>query len=413
MIRSTSHPAKKTATILGAAAVALSLTFPAAAQTDDFATWLDGLRTEARDRGVTAPTIEAALGDLKPVPRVLELDRHQPEFTQTFWTYLGKRVSEKRVIRGRELLKKHAKLLARVEKKYGVQPRFLVAFWGLESNFGDYTGVFPLFGALATLAHDARRADFFRAQLLAALKLMDKGDVTAATKASWAGAMGQCQFIPTTHIDNAVDYDGDGKRDFWNSLPDIFASAANYLSRTGWQGNRTWGREVKLPKDFDLELAGMGKSMRKPLAEWQKLGVRKVGGGNLPNVDIEGAVILPAGRHGPAFMVYKNYRSIMIWNRSILYAIAVGHLADRLVGQGPFKTPRPAKEVALSRADVQEMQRILTRLGHDTEGADGVVGRNTRKAIKAYQRANHLPPDGYPSFGLLERLRGKAAKSDG
>ncbi|MCP5373559.1 MAG: lytic murein transglycosylase [Hyphomicrobiales bacterium] len=390
---------------------ALAAAVPAAAAETDFATWLDGLRAEATAKGIAAPVVSAALDGVEPVPRVLELDRFQPEFTQTFWAYLGKRVTDTRIERGREMLKKHAALLARVEKKFGVQPRFLVAFWGLESNFGDHTGIFPLFGALATLAHDARRADFFRAQLLAALRIMEKGDIDAGTKASWAGAMGQCQFIPTTHLDNAVDFDGDGKRDFWNSLPDIFASAANYLGKTGWQGDRTWGREVRLPKGFDLELAGLGT--KKKLAEWQKLGVRKMGGGDLPAVDVAGSVILPAGRDGPAFMVYKNFHSILAWNRSILYAVAVGHLADRLAGQGPFRTPRPAKEVALSRADVMEMQRLLTRLGHDTGGSDGVAGRNTRDAIKAFQRTNHLPPDGYPSFGLLERLRGAAAKAGG
>ena len=209
-----------------------------------FGPWLEELKQEARTRGIRADVIEQTMSNAKQIPRVLELDRSQPEFTQTFWSYLNRSVNENRIQKGKALLIKHQKLLDKVHKKYGVPPRFLVAFWGLESNFGQYTGVFPIVDALVTLAHDRRRSDFFREQLLALLGLINSGDIAPGTKASWAGAMGNHQFIPTTYRDFAVDFNGDGTRDLWNSLPDIFASAANYLKGAGWQKDWTWGREV-------------------------------------------------------------------------------------------------------------------------------------------------------------------------
>lgn len=388
---------------VGASVLSAWLAFPVQAQGTSFSQWLEGVRQEALGRGLDPAVIEAALSGVEPIPRIIELDRRQPEFTLTFWKYLEGRVTPGRIQRGRELLVQHRALLEKVQRKYGVQPRFLVAIWGLESNFGDHTGVFPLIGAVATLAHDPRRDKFFRAQLLAALGIMAAKDIPTDVKSSWAGAMGAFQFIPTTYRDFAVDFDGDGRRDLWGSLPDGFASAANYLSRSGWRGNRTWGREVRLPPDFDLNLADM--DMQKPLGEWQRLGVRRIDGRDLPRVDIKGSVILPAGFHGPAFMVYQNYRTVLVWNRSLLYAVAVGHLADRLQGKGPLATARRT-EIPLSRADVADLQKRLIERGFDPGGADGVVGPNTRRAIKAFQRSANLPPDGYPSAGLIERLRG-------
>ena len=369
-----------------------------------FGPWLAGLKTEAKSRGISASLLERALADVSPIKRVIELDRRQPEFSLTFWGYITKAVNDTRIQKGRKMLVKHKALLDKVSKKFGVQPRFLVAFWGLESNFGQYTGAFPVVGALVTLAHDPRRARFFREQLLAALKLMDQGHFPIDVKGSWAGAMGNHQFIPTTYRDFAYDFDGNGKRDLWGSQGDIFASAANYLKRSGWDSKYTWGREVRLPKGFDLSVSGL--ETRKSLVEWQKLGLRRMDGKNLPNVDIQASVILPAGYQGPAFLVYKNYRTIMVWNRSILYAIAVGYLADRLAGAGPLKTRKPKNDVPLSRLDVADIQRRLTSKGFNAGGADGVAGPMTRNAIKAYQQKTLLPADGYPSMGLLERLRG-------
>jgi membrane-bound lytic murein transglycosylase B len=361
------------------------------------------LRVEAQTQGVTSKTVNKTLGSIQRIPRVLELDRHQPEFTLTFWSYMSKAVNDARINKGKKLLLKHKNLFDKVYKKYGVPPRFLVAFWGLESNFGQYTGIFPVVGALVTLAHDRRRSIFFREQLLTVLKLIDQGDIEFDTKASWAGAMGNHQFIPTTYRDFAVDSDGDGKRDLWNTMPDIFASAANYLKEAGWDKGRTWGREVNLPKNFSYEFTGL--KVKKKMTEWRKLKVRQANGKELPSVDLEASIILPAGYQGPAFLVYENYHTIMVWNRSILYALAVGHLADRLNGGAPIQAKMPKNDRPLLRSDIVNIQRILTVNGFDTGDADGVVGLKTRSALKAFQKSSGLPADGYPSIGSLDRLQ--------
>lgn len=396
--------------IMAAATLCCAMATPGQAATVPFESWLDGLRAEAAAKGVSAAVIDQALGDLKPIKRVIELDRRQPEFTQTFWTYLTKRVNKTRIERGRKLLAKHKDLFDAVTKKYGVPGRFLVAFWGLETNFGDYTGSFPLYGALATLAHDARRADFFRGQLLTALTLMEKGDLTADTKGSWAGALGYCQFIPSTYAAYAVDYDGDNRRDLWGSLGDVFGSAANYLQQSGWQAEWTWGREVRLPNGFDFEHAGL--RVRKPLADWKALGLVRGDGRALPVADIKASLVLPQGADGPAFLVYENFRTIMRWNRSIYYAIAVGHLADRIAGAPGLSTKRPANDKAMARADMIRLQTLLNKLGFDAGKPDGIAGSGTRAAVKRFQRKALLPPDGHPSFGLLERLENVATQAE-
>ena len=380
------------------------LFFPAAVLgSTDFSSWLSELRTEAHAKGISDETLDKAFNGLRPIPRVIELDRRQPEFTQTFWRYLDARVTEGRIKRGRQLLAEHKDLLDRIERRYGVQPRFLVAFWGLETNFGDYLGSFPVIGSLATLAHDPRRSDFFRSQLLAALTILDEGHITVESMfGSWAGAMGQPQFMPSTFVRFAVDEDGDNRRDIWHSLPDVFGSAANFLSKSGWQGDKTWGREVRLPEGFDLDLTDL--HIEKTLTAWQVLGIHKIDGGALPRVDIKASVVLPAGHAGPAFLVYKNYRTIMVWNRSDLYAIAVGHLADRLVGKDPLQTARPLAEHPLSRSQIEKLQELLVDRGYDPGPVDGVLGSQTRQAIKEFQRTAKLPADGYPTLELLEVL---------
>jgi membrane-bound lytic murein transglycosylase B len=370
---------------------------------EDFSSWLEGVRQEARAKGISEVTLHEAFDGLQPIPRVIELDRRQPEFTQTFWRYLDARVTEGRVERGRMLLELHAELLAGIEKQYGVQPRFLVAFWGLETNFGDYLGSFSVIGSLATLAHDPRRSEFFRSELLAALSIIDGRHISASEMfGSWAGAMGQPQFMPSTFVRFAVDADGDRKRDIWHSLPDVFASAANFLAESGWQGDKTWGREVRLPPGFNLELIGL--EVKKTLAAWQILGVRKGNGNNLPRVHMKGSLILPAGHTGPAFLVYNNYRTTLQWNRSDLYAIAVGHLADRLAGKGPLVATRPASEQRLSRTQVEKIQELLRAQDFDPGPVDGVIGSQTRQAIKEFQRTAKLPADGHPTPELLEIL---------
>lgn len=378
---------------------------PAQTQTD-FATWLDGVRAEALQKGIGADTLDAALAGIAPVPRVLELDRHQPEFSHTFWSYLDLLAPQSRVTKAREMAQHHAQLLYKVSRQYGVQSRFLVAFWGLESSFGKYTGSFPVISSVATLAHDERRAAFFRAQLFDALSILDDGHIALSQmKGSWAGAMGQLQFIPSTFVGYATDGDGDDKIDIWNSLPDVFSSAANYLSSIGWNDDETWGREVTLPDGFDLEQADL--DIRKPIGEWQALGVRRADGTDLPVADIEGSILLPSGIRGPAFLVYNNFRVIMQWNASINYALAIGYLSDRVKGQGPLLTPRPANIQPLLRNDVLELQRLLNAKGYDTGTPDGIAGPMTRKALKRYQKDAGLPPDGYPSIEVLSMLRGE------
>jgi membrane-bound lytic murein transglycosylase B len=373
-----------------------------------FLDWLEALRAEARRKGISDATLDAALRDIAPVQRVIELDRRQPEFTQTFWTYLRQRVNDARIKRGRALLVKHRDLLHKIHAEYGVPPRYLIAFWGLETNFGDYLGSFLVIDALATLAYDQRRAHFFRAELLDALQIIEEGHISPdVMTGSWAGAMGHMQFIPTTFTKHAVDYTGDGRKDIWGSLPDAFSSAANFLSNIGWRPGEIWGREVRLPENFDLMLATL--TQKKALEEWSSLGVRRTDGSALPKVDIEGSIVLPQGYKGPAFLVYDNFRAIMRWNRSINYAISVGHLADRIAGLPQIATGRDAEHEPLSRDEAKEIQRLLNRLGFDAGPEDGFPGPSTRAAIRAFQKKHSLPPDGYLEPALLKRLRTLAA----
>ncbi len=381
---------------------------PAVSGTDQpFRDWLEELRREAREEGISDETLDASLRGIEPVVRVIELDLSQPEFTQTFWSYLDRRVTEKLVERGRELLDQHRDLLDEIYREYGVPPRYIIAFWGMETNFGGHLGSFQVIEALATLAYNQRRSEFFRAELLDALKIIEQGHITPdEMKGSWAGAMGQMQFLPSTFNAHAVDYTGNGRKDIWGSLPDAFASAAKFLSDLGWHKGELWGREVVLPDDFDLRLAGM--ETKKTVNEWSDSGVRRAYGAPLPEADMEGSVILPQGHDGPAFLVYNNFRVIMGWNRSVNYAIAVGHLADRIVGLPEIVNGRDASHEPLSRENIKEIQAVLNQFGYDAGSADGYAGSRTRTAIRNFQQEHSLPPDGYASSGLLKRLRKEA-----
>jgi membrane-bound lytic murein transglycosylase B len=377
----------------------------AAVQTQDFNSWMADLKAEARSKGVSDNTLDLAFVDVTgPIERVLELDRSQPEFTQTFSGYMKTRMSQARIDRGQQLLQEHSALFARIQQEYGVQPQYLVSFWALESNFGDFTGGFSVVNALSTLAYDPRRADFFRAELLTALRIIEAGHIDAARMTgSWAGAMGQCQFMPSTFMTYAKDGDGDGKIDIWGSVADVMTSAANYLSQSGWKGDERWGREIVLPQDFDFALSGT--DVKKTVTEWNQLGIKRVDGAALGSADLQASVIVPAGIKGPAFLAYNNFRTTMVWNRSTFYAISVGHLADRFSG-GPDIQYMPAtEERALARSDVMEMQELLNKLGHDVGTPDGVLGSRTRQGVREFQLGNAIPADGYASYEMLTALR--------
>ena len=304
--------------------------FGAKAIAEEFNTWLDTLKIEARSKGISQSTIESSLSGIKPIPRVIELDRKQPEFTLTFEEYLGRVISDRRIRIGKAKLIEHKKLLAEISIKYGVQPRYIVALWGIETDFGRITGGFPVISSLATLAYDGRRSKFFRKELFLALKIVDKGHITAKDMlGSWAGAMGQNQFMPSSFHAYAVDYNKDGSKDIWKTLPDIFASIANYLSKSGWQGDQTWGRPVNIPDKFSQKL--LGRKIKKGLNQWHELGVRKLSGKDLPKRNLLSSIIRPEkGMVGPAFVVYHNYGVILKWNRSNYFATAVGTLSDKI-----------------------------------------------------------------------------------
>jgi membrane-bound lytic murein transglycosylase B len=308
----------------------LGLPLPTHAATD-FATWLQGVRTEGVGLGLGEATLDKALTGLKPIPRVIKLDRRQPEFTLTFEQYLQRMVNNRRVKIGKHKLAEHRQLLETISKKYKVQPRFIVALWGIETDFGRITGGFPVIASLATLAYDGRRSKFFRKELMLALQIVDQGHIASDKMVgSWAGAMGQNQFMPSSFQAYAVDYDGDGQKDIWGTLPDVFASIANYLSKSGWRNDQTWGRKATIPDEFDDKL--IGRNLTKELAQWQSLGVRRGDGTDLPRRNLSASIISPQKDSvRPAFIAYHNYQVILRWNRSDYFAIAVGTLSDRLL----------------------------------------------------------------------------------
>ena len=294
----------------------------------DFSAWLEQLRVDAHAAGISEQTLDAALAGLRaPEPQVIELDQQQPEQTILLRDYVAARVSPERIAEGRLMLRRYRTWLARVERQYRVQKRFLVALWGIESTYGRHAGSHPVIPSLVTLAYNTRRGDYFRRELLTALQILDEGHVSLARlQGSWAGAMGPFQFMPSSYRHYAVDADGDGRRNIWGSVPDALASAANYLARARWKNDQTWGRPVRLPKQFDAALAGL--ETRLPLSRWQEIGVRRSDGRALPRRNLQASLILPDGPGGPAYLVYDNFRALLRWNRSLSFAVAVGTLAD-------------------------------------------------------------------------------------
>lgn len=368
-----------------------------------FPDWRDGFVARARAGGIPQATLASAFAGVTPNERVLELDGRQPEFTRPIWEYLDSAVSEDRVTEGRARRARMGADLARIEERFGVDAEVLLAIWGIESAFGANFGDMSVVRSLSTMAWQGRRRSFAEEQLMAALRILAAGDVTAQRMVgSWAGAMGHTQFMPTSFETYAVDFTGDGRRDLWAAdALDALASTANYLARSGWTRGAPWGVEVRLPPGFDYALAD---ERPRPAPEWTRLGVRTAGGGPLPDHGPAG-ILLPAGARGPAFAIFPNFSAIKRYNNATSYAMAVGHLADRIGGGGPFLGDWPRGDRPLSRTEREEMQRMLTALGHDTKGADGVVGPNTRAAIRAFQSSRGLPADGYDSAELLALLR--------
>lgn len=385
-----------------ASAVEASLhSAPTSSPQQSFGQWQDAFRVEALQAGISAQVFDHAFAGITPDPTVITADRSQPEFSRPVWQYLEGALAAQRVTTGRRLLRQHDATLKAIEARYGVDRNTLVAIWGLESNFGKIMGDKPVIRSLATLAHEGRRPDFAKAQLLAALQILQNGDVSPEKlRGSWAGAMGQTQFIPTTYNTYAVDFDGDGRRDIWSSPADALASAARYLQASGWKQGQPWGFEVMLPSGFDYALAD--SSIRKPLSEWQRLGLRGLTSGD---PDASASLLLPAGHRGPAFIVLDNFRTVLRYNNSSSYALAIGLLSERFEGGGHIRGSWPLREQPLSRSERIELQERLLAKGFNPGVADGIIGANTRSAIRSLQQQLGWPADGHPTQELLGHLR--------
>ncbi|MCF8485905.1 MAG: lytic murein transglycosylase [Rhodobacteraceae bacterium] len=369
-----------------------------------FDDWVEQFRNRAAARGIPAGTLSTAFRGVGYLPGVIERDRNQTEFKRSLEDYLAIAASDERLSKGRAALSRHAGSLRAIEANYGVEAEVVTAVWGLESFYGERRGTVPVISALATLGYDGRRGEFFEQQLIAALRILQNGDTTPdRMTGSWAGAMGHTQFIPTSYLQFAVDFTGDGRRDIWSDDPtDSLASTAAYLSRSGWKKGPPWGVEVTLPAGFNTGLTGRGKG-RSPDV-WADLGVRAATGGRVPNHG-SASILLPQGASGPAFMIFNNFNAIARYNNAVNYVIGVGHLSDRLRGGGPIRGNFPPDSAGMSMADRQDLQRRLTAAGFDTEGSDGVIGAKTRAAIEGFERARGLPVTGEPTLDLLRQLR--------
>ncbi len=369
-----------------------------------FARWIDGFRKRARAAGIRESVFDTALRGVRYDTDVIRRDRNQSEFTKQIWEYLDSAVSDTRVRNGRAAFKENARLLARIEDRYGVEAEIVTAVWGLESAYGAFRGDTPTISALATLAFDGRRGRFFEAQLIAALKIIQDGDVSPRKMTgSWAGAMGHTQFIPTSYLEYAVDFTGDGKRDIWSDNPaDALASTAAYLKSFGWKKGQPWGVEVRLPRGFNY--GQTGERIKKSPRDWAALGVRDMSGGVVPNYG-RASILLPAGAQGAAFMIFNNFHVIERYNTADAYVIGVGHLADRIAGKPAIQAKWPRGDRNLRFAEKKEMQQLLTRRGFSTQGVDGIIGPNTINAIRRFQSQLGLIPDGYASYDILRRLR--------
>jgi membrane-bound lytic murein transglycosylase B len=392
---------RRLGTIGAAALMTLSAIAPITASPQSF---VSELWPDAESRGVKRAIFEAALNDFSPNAKVLELSKKQPEFTQTVGEYMAKRVTAQQISTGQGMAAEWKKTLKAVSERYGVQPEVILSIWGMETNFGSFLGGNNTINALATLTYGGYRPDYFRKELLVALQIASAGHISPHDMiGSWAGAMGQTQFMPSSFVAYAVDHTGDGRADIWNSIPDAMASTGNYLNKHGWRPGETWGYEVKLPSGFNYNLAWSGE--KGTLAQWAATGIVRANGKDFPRPSDVARLYLPAGGNGPAFLLLPNFDVIKRYNNSDSYALTVGHLADRILGAGGFVTPWP-KDTALSKAQRAEIQQLLTRHGYDVGSPDGVIGPKTRAAIMSFQASAGLVPDGFASGVLLARLKG-------
>nr|WP_246423341.1 lytic murein transglycosylase [Sulfitobacter undariae] len=366
--------------------------------------WITEFRPKALAAGISADVFDSAMADVVFAPKVVERDRNQSEFTKTIWDYLDTAVSDLRISNGQAALKREQKALGEIEARYGVPAQIVTAIWGLESAYGTFRGSDPVLSSMASLAYDARRAAFFEAQVIAALRIVQDGDTSLANlNGSWAGAMGHTQFMPGSFIDHAVDWNGDGKRDIWADDPqDALASAAAYLKDNGWIAGQPWGVEVRIPEGFDYLLAN--REVMKNPTEWAQLGIVDA---QCQAVADHGAasILLPAGAQGAAFMVFKNFEVLESYNTADAYVIAVGHLADRITGGDALQGNWPLEDRALSYVERIELQELLTAQGFDTQKIDAKIGPLTVNAVRGWQVAQGEVPDGYASPRFLERLR--------
>ena len=370
--------------------------------TGNFAGWLDRVRQEAAAEGVSRSAIRSGLNGITYDKRVVSRDRRQGVFNQSFLAFAGKLISKNRRQVGASRMKKYAGTFRRIEEQYGVPAPVLTAFWGLETDFGAFQGDFRTIRSLATLAYDCRRPELFRPQLIAALKVIDRGDLTASEMiGAWAGEIGQLQFLPGDYLESAVDFDGDGRRDLINSSPDALASAANVIAKHGWQRGQPWLEEVTVPSRMAWEEADL--AITHPRSQWAKWGVKKRDGSALRADKVPTSLLLPMGRKGPAFLAYPNFRVYLEWNESLIYTITAGYFATRLAGAPPVK--RGNAPETLGTKQTKELQRLLQARGFDVGKIDGIVGAGTRAAVKAMQLEYGMPADSYPTAELLQRLR--------
>ena len=368
------------------------------------AEFVRALWPQAEQRGVSRQAFEAAFAGYSLIPRILELTKKQPEFSQTVSQYIAKRVTDAQAQKGRAMRSEWNQTLTGSAQRWGVQPEIVLAIWGMETNFGGFMGGENTIYALATLTEGGYRPDYFRGELLTALRIISDGNVTPRNMVgSWAGAMGHTQFMPSSYMQYAVDYNGDGRKDIWNSVQDALGSTANYLNEHGWRSGETWGYEVHLPRGFDY--AAARRLERAQISQWQQLGITRSNGKTFPRGSDMARLYMPAGASGPTFLVLHNFDVIKRYNNSDSYALAVGHLADRIIGGGAFVSGWPANDYALNASQKVELQALLNRRGFNVGTPDGAIGPKTRAAVIAFQQQAGLPADGFVSGRLLDRLK--------